>query len=84
MTEGNSSDGFYVNVTRIKKDAIPPDDVDKFAYSDDDYESVKEWHGFTDEERAGMEAMQAKENEKIDLMEAIADLYEAMQKGEAT
>lgn len=78
--------GRYIEVTRIKKDAIPVDDITKFAYNDDDYEVVQEWHEYTDYELQ-MLALGEEEERKRELLEvlektsksqdiAICELYE--------
>ena len=35
--------GYYIETIRIKDSATPIDNITKFAYYDDDYETVKEW-----------------------------------------
>lgn len=42
--------GYYRTVTRIKADAKPIDNETKWAWDDDDYEEVQEWHEYTDAE----------------------------------
>lgn len=44
--------GYYRTVVRIKENATKIDNVTKFAYDDDDYETVQEWHEYTEEELA--------------------------------
>lgn len=55
-------DGYYVTIVRVKDDAVPIDNVTKFAWSDEDYEEVKVWHEYTDDE-----LKQIKEAEIMDL-----------------
>lgn len=47
--------GRYVTRERIKEDALPIDNVTKFAWDDDDIEIVEEWVEYTAEELAEME-----------------------------
>ena len=42
--------GRYVTVYRPKPTAVPPDGVNKIAYYDDDWETVREFVPFTEEE----------------------------------
>lgn len=42
--------GYYEKVIRVKEDAVPIDNVTKFAWADDDYEEVEVWHENTEEE----------------------------------
>lgn len=52
--------GYYYTVTRIKESALGTiDNVTKFAYYDEDYETVEEWHEYTEEEIAEHEAQEA-------------------------
>jgi hypothetical protein len=79
MTVGNSADGRYVTATRIKDGAVAPDGVDKQAYANDDYETVNEWVDWTDDEKAAIASLDAAKQRPLDMMEAIAELYESMQ-----
>lgn len=67
--------GYYETVTRIKPDAKPIDNKTKFAWDDDDYEEVEEWHEYTEEElemlnTPGLEDIIAEQDD------AICSLYE--------
>lgn len=42
--------GYYEKVTRIKENAVPIDNIAKFAWADDDYETVEIWHEYTEAE----------------------------------
>lgn len=53
--------GYYIKETIIKEDATPIDNVTKFAWADDDYEIVKTWHEYTEEELA-----EQAENERLE------------------
>lgn len=44
--------GYFYETTQIKEDATPIDNVTKFAWYDDDYETVELWHEYTEEELA--------------------------------
>ncbi len=43
--------GYIAEGDRLKPEAIPPDDVTKFAYEDGDYEPYREFRYYTEEER---------------------------------
>lgn len=64
----DESKGYYVTVERIKADAKPIDNETKFAYDDDDYETVEEWHEYTEDQLAAIEAM-----EKQQLLQTVPD-----------
>lgn len=71
----DESKGYYATEIRIKEGAIPPDNVEKFAYSDDDYETVEVWHEYTEEQLAAIEAM-ARQEQLEAVPDAIAELSE--------
>ena len=60
--------GYYYTATRIKEDATPIDNVTKFAWYDDDYETVVLWHEYTEEELLQIQEMekQQEKNEQND------------------
>lgn len=60
--------GYYYTATRIKEDATPIDNVTKFAWYDDDYETVELWHEYTEEELLQIQEMekQQEKNEQND------------------
>lgn len=62
------SNGYYYEKMVIKSDAIPPDNITKFAYTDDDFELKTLWHEYTEEELQRIEdsKKQAKLNEFIE------------------
>lgn len=73
--------GKMVTRIRIKDDAVPIDDITKFAWDPDDYEEVEEWHEFTEEELAAQqwnEEYQAKKQAVDALPENVSDLEEAV------
>ena len=49
--------GEYITYQRIKPDAEPVDNVNKYAWADEDYETVTEWHEFTPDELRDRAAM---------------------------
>ena len=44
------TNGYCEKRTRIKVDAEPIDNISKFAWADEDYETVEIWHEYTAEE----------------------------------
>lgn len=42
--------GYYEEIILIKEDATPIDNITKFAWADEDYETVEVWHEYTDDE----------------------------------
>ena len=42
------TNGYYTSEVRIKKDAMPIDNITKFAWNDDDYETVEVFVEYTD------------------------------------
>ena len=60
--------GYYYTATRIKEDATPIHNVTKFAWYDDDYETVELWHEYTEEELLQIQEMekQQEKNEQND------------------
>lgn len=44
------ANGYYLTEMRIKEGVAPIDNISKFAYDDDDYETVDVWHEYTEEE----------------------------------
>lgn len=71
----DESKGYYATEIRIKADVIPPDNETKFAYSDDDYETVEVWREYTEEQLAAIEAME-KQEQLAAVPDAIAELSE--------
>ena len=78
-------DGYWTTETRIKSDATPIDDVTKFAWDDEDYETVEVWHEYTPEEQDAIDeqAARARENtiserENADMSKALCMLYEQL------
>lgn len=73
--------GYYINIIKIKNGAIQPDDMTKFAYSDDDYEIVQEWVNYTPEQLAdkktALEAAELQESVNT-LPDAVAELSEVV------
>lgn len=73
--------GYYKKEIRIKKDAVPIDDVTKFAWDDDDYEEVEIWHEYTNDELEEMTKCDDRDD-RIDvfnsLPDAVADLSESV------
>lgn len=75
--------GYFYNETRIKANAKPIDNIEKFAWADEDYETVKTWHEYTTEELADLEVLRNKPtveglNDIIAEQDnAICELYEA-------
>lgn len=47
--------GYWVEVERVKADAAPIDNVTKFAWGEEDIETVREWVDYTPEEIAAMD-----------------------------
>lgn len=85
--------GYYIETIRIKDSATPIDNITKFAYYDDDYETVKEWHEYDEYELEMMKQGQIREekekfldtapNIQADQDKAICELYELIIGGEA-
>lgn len=44
-------EGYYVEETRVKKDAMPIDNVTKFAWADEDYETIRCYVAVPESER---------------------------------
>lgn len=65
--------GHYIKEIRIKEDAIPIDNITKFAWDDNDYEEVEVWHEYTEEELAQQEEAKEREQREANLS-ALADL----------
>lgn len=53
--------GYYKKEYRIKSSAKPIDNIEKFAWDDDDYETYQEWHEYTEEELNAIQAKKDKE-----------------------
>lgn len=72
------TNGYYTSEVRIKKDAIPIDNVTKFAWDDDDYETVEVFVEYTEEEMAEISRREAASSDTIiaDLDDAVCALYE--------
>ena len=89
--------GYYETIVRVKESAVPIDNVTKFAYYDDDYETVEVWYEYTEEELKQIEEseklqqQQEKDREFLDTApniqadqdRAICELYELIVGGEA-
>ena len=58
MKKQNTKNGYYSIVYKIKDGAIPPDNINKFAYTSEDYEAVQVWHEYTDAEKAEIEYLE--------------------------
>ena len=67
------TNGYYTSEVRIKKDAIPIDNITKFAWNDDDYETVEVFVEYTEEEMAEIARREAASTDTI-----IADLDDAV------
>lgn len=74
------TNGYYTSEVRIKKDAMPIDNITKFAWNDDDYETVEVFVEYTEEEMAEMARREAASTDTIiaDLDDAVCYLYEQM------
>lgn len=59
-SEVDLENGYVYEQTIIKEDAIPPDDITKFAYDDDDYEVVKVYVRIPTEEKIRKEIQERK------------------------
>ncbi len=72
------TNGYYTSEVRIKKDAMPIDNITKFAWNDDDYETVEVFVEYTEEEMAEIARREAASTDTIiaDLDDAICALYE--------
>lgn len=72
------TNGYYTSEVRIKKDAMPIDNITKFAWNDDDYETVEVFVEYTEEEMAEMARREAASTDTIiaDLDDAVCALYE--------
>lgn len=73
--------GYMKKVQRIKESATPIDNVNKFAWYDDDYETVEVWHEYTAEELARIaeaEAEAEKQKQIEALPEAVSDIQDAL------
>lgn len=82
--------GYYIEKVVIKEDATPIDNIEKFAWYDEDYETVREFVEYTEEElaeiaKAEAEKVKAQEREELldslpetlaDADDAICELYE--------
>lgn len=84
--------GYYIETTRIKDSATPIDNIAKFAYYDDDYETVVEWHEYNEYELEMLKQGQIREEKEkfldtapdiqADQDKAICELYELIVGGE--
>lgn len=84
---------YYIETIRIKDSATPIDNITKFAYYDDDYETVKVWHEYDEYELEMIKQGQIREekekfldtapNIQADQDRAICELYELIVGGEA-
>jgi len=85
--------GYYEQVTHIKDGSTPVDNITKFAYYADDYETVNEWHEYDEYELEMIKQGQIREgkekfldtapNIQADQDRAICELYELIVGGEA-
>ncbi len=66
--------GHLVPAVVIKPDALPIDNITKYAWADEDYEHVKIYHPYTQAELDAIEAEESKKNES----ERIAALEEQL------
>lgn len=80
MVEEN---GYYMTVVRIKEDAAPIDNITKFAWADEDYETVEEWHEYTEEELAMIAAGKEAERKK-EVLEALPGVVEELSEAVST
>lgn len=64
--------GYFSKKVVIKETATPIDNIEKFAWYDEDYETIQEWHEYTAEELAEIEKAEAQE-EKRKQIEALPD-----------
>lgn len=72
------TNGYYTTKIRIKEDAKPIDNVTKFAWNDDDYETVEVFVEYTDEEMTEIARREEASTDTIiaDLDDAVCALYE--------
>ena len=70
--------GYYTTVICIKKDAIPIDNITKYAWDDDDYEEIKEFVKYTEDELNEIKTRENSETDSVinDQDDAICALYE--------
>ncbi len=70
--------GYYKTTIRVKKDAIPIDNITKYAWNDDDYETVEVFVEYTEEEMAEIVRREVASTDTIiaDLDDAVCALYE--------
>lgn len=66
--------GYHETIVRVKESAVPIDNVTKFAYDDDDYETVEVWHEYTEEELAAQAETEAKQVYNSQIEKAITIL----------
>lgn len=83
MDEVDLTKGYLSTVTLIRDDAEPIDDVTKFAWVDEDYEEVKIYRKFTEEELEMRNATAPKSNAELEaenklLKEQVSALSEQM------
>lgn len=91
------ANGYYQTIVQIKSSAVPVDNITKFAYYEDDYETIEVWHEYTEEElnqialTEKLQQQQEKDREFLDTTpniqadqdRAICELYELIVGGEA-
>lgn len=72
------ANGYYRKTIRVKSDAIPIDNISKFAWDNADYEEVEEFVEYTEEELAEIKKREdsALDNIISEQDEAICALYE--------
>lgn len=70
--------GYYKTTIRVKKDAIPIDNITKFAWNDDDYETANEFVEYTNEELKEIAIRESLSSDNIigEQDDAICALYE--------
>lgn len=70
--------GYYRTVIRVKEDAEPIDNITKFAWCNDDYETVNEFVEYTNEELKEMAIRESLSSDNIigEQDDAICALYE--------
>lgn len=70
--------GYYKKEYRIKSSAKPIDNIEKFAWDDDDYEEYEEWHEYTEEELSNMNRKSPLDEMSSEYDQAICELYEML------
>lgn len=70
--------GYFQTVTRVKEGVAPIDNKTKFAYVDDDYETVEVWHEYTEEELAAIKVAEEEATRKTQIEVALSMSVMAM------